>query len=252
MASDRGLRTVSNIFTLLTVSALCIVVMVGGDWDAVRNGVATESSGDATDAALAGADGHTNAAGTTLNTNQSSICNDPRLVGVPIGPLTGRLSQDDPRLCGTPHAVRIDRVAGVALTPTAIMNCELAVALAHWMEKSAKPRALELLGAPLVRVRNVSDYVCRTRNHKSGAPLSAHAKANALDIAYFTLADGEQIAVKAHWKEAANQDRKSTFLKAVWRDACGPFRTVLGPESDIFHADHFHFDGVKRNNPYCK
>ena len=33
----------------------------------------------------------------------------------------------------------------------------------------------------------------------------------------------------------------------------GGFGTVLGPESDQFHQDHFHFDTARhRGGPYCR
>jgi len=37
------------------------------------------------------------------------------------------------------------------------------------------------------------------------------------------------------------------------RAACGPFGTVLGPNADRFHQDHFHFDTARhRSGPYCR
>jgi hypothetical protein len=35
--------------------------------------------------------------------------------------------------------------------------------------------------------------------------------------------------------------------------ACGPFGTVLGPNSNRFHQDHFHFDTARyRSGSYCR
>ncbi len=36
------------------------------------------------------------------------------------------------------------------------------------------------------------------------------------------------------------------FLRAVHEAACGPFTTVIGPDGDAHHRDHFHFDLVTR------
>ena len=36
------------------------------------------------------------------------------------------------------------------------------------------------------------------------------------------------------------------FLRAVHAAACGPFTTVIGPDGDVHHRDHFHFDLVRR------
>jgi len=39
---------------------------------------------------------------------------------------------------------------------------------------------------------------------------------------------------------------ESTFLKRLHRGACGVFGTVLGPEANEAHRDHFHFDAKER------
>ena len=44
-----------------------------------------------------------------------------------------------------------------------------------------------------------------------------------------------------------------TAMRKMHRTACGPFGTVLGPDSDRFHRDHFHFDTAKyRSGPFCR
>jgi len=45
---------------------------------------------------------------------------------------------------------------------------------------------------------------------------------------------------------------KSLFLRSVHAGACGIFGTVLGPESNAAHRDHFHFDGAERRKSYCE
>ncbi len=42
--------------------------------------------------------------------------------------------------------------------------------------------------------------------------------------------------------EGAIAAKPSQFLKTVHKGACGLFSTVLGPEADAFHRDHFHLD----------
>jgi len=39
---------------------------------------------------------------------------------------------------------------------------------------------------------------------------------------------------------------ESTFLKRLHKGACGVFGTVLGPEANEAHHDHFHFDAKER------
>ena len=46
---------------------------------------------------------------------------------------------------------------------------------------------------------------------------------------------------------------KALFLKQIHADACGIFSTVLGPEANDAHRDHFHFDTAKRRyKAYCR
>ncbi len=73
----------------------------------------------------------------------------------------------------------------------------------------------------------------------SGSDPSEHGRANALDISAFTLADGTRIRVKSGWRGDA---RQRAFLHAVHDGACEQFSTVLGPDYNSLHRDHFHVD----------
>ncbi|WP_370239460.1 extensin family protein, partial [Neptunomonas phycophila] len=66
---------------------------------------------------------------------------------------------------------------------------------------------------------------------------------NAIDIAGFILKNGERISIKRDWKNAG---QKSNFLKAIRDGACDVYATVLSPEYNAAHADHFHFDQAQR------
>lgn len=46
----------------------------------------------------------------------------------------------------------------------------------------------------------------------------------------------------------AAKTSESAFLKRLHRSACGVFGTVLGPEANEAHRDHFHFDMKERNS----
>lgn len=171
-----------------------------------------------------------------------AICGDARLVGQRIAEIDGRGA------CGIARPVKVTSVAGVQLTAPVRINCETAIAFADWVERSAKPAALATRNVNLKSMRPVASYACRTRNHRKGARLSEHAKGNAVDIAEFTFADGRDITVLNGWRGGG-----ASFLKSVWKGACGPFGTVLGPNSDRFHQDHFHFDIARhRGGPYCR
>ena len=90
-------------------------------------------------------------------------------------------------------------------------------------------------------------------NHVSGAQLSEHGYANALDISRFTLASGEVVTVKGGWYGTA---RERAFLRDIHDGACTMFTTVLGPEYNAEHRDHFHMDlahhGREGLKSYCR
>lgn len=51
----------------------------------------------------------------------------------------------------------------------------------------------------------------------------------------------------------ATPSKKMLFLKKVHEQACGLFGTVLGPEANEAHRDHFHFDlAPRRRRAYCE
>ena len=48
-------------------------------------------------------------------------------------------------------------------------------------------------------------------------------------------------------------DGRAHFLREVWRAACGPFTTVLGPEANRAHRNHFHVDLAQRKSgAFCQ
>jgi hypothetical protein len=50
-----------------------------------------------------------------------------------------------------------------------------------------------------------------------------------------------------------NSGREGRILREAHSSACGTFGTVLGPNSDRFHRDHFHFDVASyRSGAYCR
>ncbi len=69
--------------------------------------------------------------------------------------------------------------------------------------------------------------------------MSQHATANAIDVSGFTLNDGRKISLKADW---TGDDAKAKFLRAARDGLCDWFNTVLSPDYNALHADHFHAD----------
>lgn len=171
------------------------------------------------------------------------VCNDPRIKGEVLAPIAGSRAG-----CGISAPVRITSVAGVTLSQQSIMDCQTAVTLADWVSSSLKP-VLRSRGGGVTGLQVPAHYSCRTRNSQKGAKISEHGKGHAIDISAFTLRDGSRISVLDGWKN--RRDRK--VLERLHASACGPFGTVLGPESDRFHQDHFHFDTARyRSGSYCR
>ena len=120
-------------------------------------------------------------------------------------------------------------------------SCAVSVSLLLWMRDILQPIALHHFGQRVVRIENLGSYNCR-RIAGSGV-YSEHATGNAIDITAFILADGRQITLSRDWRAT---DSRGAFLHAVRDGSCGLFSTVLSPDFNAAHADHFHFDQADR------
>ncbi len=174
---------------------------------------------------------------------RGAICGDPRLQGKRIGFVPGRISG-----CGIDDAVRLRSVNGIALSQQATIDCVTARTLKRWVDTALAP-AVGSRGGGVAQINVAAHYACRGRNNQRGAKISEHGKGRAIDISGIRLRDGTEITVLDGW----NSRRDGPLLKKLHRAACGPFGTVLGPGSDGFHEDHFHFDTARhRNGSYCR
>ena len=60
-------------------------------------------------------------------------------------------------------------------------------------------------------------------------------------------------ATPAPGREAVAKSAEAQFLRRLHKGACGVFGTVLGPEANEAHRDHFHFDlAHRRSSAYCQ
>ena len=139
--------------------------------------------------------------------------------------------------CGERSPLEVSALAGFNLTGSATLNCRMATELAIWAGE-VDTSAREILGTGLSRIANGTSYQCRRRNNAPTGKISEHGFANAFDIVGFELADGRTITLLDHWASPA----EGQFLRAIRDKACTQFTTVLGPDSNPLHADHFHFD----------
>ncbi len=125
------------------------------------------------------------------------------------------------------------------LSSSFLASCPLAVAYALFERHGLQPVAQRVLGQPVVQVDHLGSFACRNVYNRKAGRLSQHASANALDIAGFRLRDGQRIVLARDWQ--VNGD-KAVFLREVRQAACEHFSTVLGPEYNAAHRDHFHVD----------
>ena len=170
---------------------------------------------------------------------RGQVCGDPAIQGEAIGRVNGA------GRCGIDSAVRVRSVAGVTLRPAATIDCKTASALKRWVTTGALPAT----GGQASSLRVVSHYACRNRNSAASGRLSEHSFGKAIDIAGIGLKSGREITVLTGWNSA----RDSNALRRMWQAACGPFGTVLGPNANRFHSDHFHFDTASyRSGSYCR
>jgi hypothetical protein len=123
--------------------------------------------------------------------------------------------------------------------------------LEDFLRNSVQPAAVAWFGQPVVGIKQLSNYACRTIDSIPGEKLSEHAFGNAIDIAVFTLADGRDVKVKTGWNGPPDE---RGFLREVEALACQTFKTTLGP-GEPYHGDHFHLDlahhGKTGMSRYC-
>ncbi|WP_417620539.1 extensin family protein [Parasphingorhabdus sp.] len=134
---------------------------------------------------------------------------------------------------------------GADVTNLGPVKCELAGKFAAWTEFAVKRAARKYLGSDLKRIETMGSYSCR--NIAGSGKLSQHAHANAIDVSAFVLTDGRRITVENNWKSGRSEMQ---FLSAIHDSACKRFGTVLSPNYNAAHRDHFHLD--MSGNGYCR
>lgn len=146
--------------------------------------------------------------------------------------------------CNKLGTVQLMALAGdrapVSISNLGPVQCGVAKAFGDWARFGVDRAARQILGSPVVRIETMGSYACR--NVAGTERRSAHARAEAIDVAGFVLADGRRIVLKRDWNGGDAATRE--FLRVVHRSACKRFGTVLGPEYNAAHEDHFHLEGT--------
>jgi hypothetical protein len=120
------------------------------------------------------------------------------------------------------------------------VRCGTAKAFGDWVRFGVDRAARQLLGSPIVKIETMGSYACR--NVAGSQRRSAHARAEAIDVSGFVLADGRRIVLKRDWQGGDAATRE--FLRVAHKSACKRFGTVLGPEYNAAHEDHLHLEGT--------
>lgn len=166
---------------------------------------------------------------------KGSVCGVPGIKGQEIKRISSRVKG-----CGVEDPVAVTSVAGVRLSQTATVDCSIAKALNSWVDEVAQPA----FDGKLVELRVAAHYICRSRNNVRGARISEHGKGRAVDVSAFVLSNGKVLTVS---------DNYNKLLRRIYKAACPYFKTTLGPGSDGYHEDHFHFDTSARDiGSYCR
>ncbi|MEJ8571883.1 extensin family protein [Microbaculum marinum] len=162
---------------------------------------------------------------------------------------------NDKGACGIWYPLKVSGALQgyVAYSTPAVVNCPMTAAVDGWFYHVVQPAAARIYGAYVTKVQVMASYSCRTRNSKAYAKVSEHSFGNALDIGAFTLSDGRTVTVQHGWRGSA-ADR--AFLREAHSGACKLFTTVIGPDGDSHHYNHFHLDLARHNEDgsyhYCK
>jgi len=154
--------------------------------------------------------------------------------------------------CTTLGTVRLASLrtdeSSIGLPNIGPVTCTVAETFAGWARYGADRAARQILGSPLRSIETMGSYSCRTV--AGTGRMSAHATADAIDIGAFILEDGRRVSVLDDWHGGTLAERE--FLRVVHRSACKRFGTVLGPDYNSAHANHFHVEKVIESQSYCR
>ncbi|MES2339972.1 MAG: extensin family protein [Pseudomonadota bacterium] len=152
--------------------------------------------------------------------------------------------------CGYADGVRpTGGAAALRYAPAALgMACPVAAGMAMLEWNVIQPAAERHFGAKVRTIEHFGSYNCRRMYGRSQGDYSQHATADAIDLSGFVLSDGTRISVVGDWtaKDGKLAAEKAAFLREVRDGACDLFATVLSPDYNAAHRDHFHLDQANR------
>jgi hypothetical protein len=114
------------------------------------------------------------------------------------------------------------------------------------------PKVVETPPAPEANPNRVSEA---KENGVAAKPEpSGKAKSGTTKTSAVTTADAEPDAPPSPppVPKEPDEDPKTKFVTFLHEDACRRFGTVLGPDANAAHKNHFHFDMKKRRKGFCE
>lgn len=127
----------------------------------------------------------------------------------------------------------------VPLSGEVTTNCGMAAALPEWAATiDGYLQARE--NTSIARILVGTSYMCRPRNNATGADVSEHGFANALDVVGFELEDGRTVTLPSAWADPLSPEGR--LIRFAHDAGCSRFTTTLGPEANELHRDHLHLD----------
>ncbi|UGB38427.1 extensin family protein [Frateuria soli] len=114
----------------------------------------------------------------------------------------------------------------------AIVTCPLAATLVLLDRQVLQPAARQLYRRAVTRIDHVGSYACRNLYGRSSAPPSRHARAAAIDLTGFVLADGRELRIAGGWQAPGKAGDR----------ACEVAGMVLGPDYNREQCSHFHLE----------
>ncbi len=153
---------------------------------------------------------------------------------------------------GEDACLRADRtvMSALPLSPAPPpATCSVGVGMELWLRDVVQPASQSAFGQEVARVEHFGAYSCRRLYGRAEGGWSEHATGNAIDIAAFVLEDGTRVTVLSDW---SGDPERAAFLRTVRDGACPLFATVLSPDYNEAHRDHFHFDQAGRYSGVCR
>ena len=186
--------------------------------------------------------------GERFSTPESDIAPSPcqmRLAELASFKLSPAIS--GPGECTATDVVTVDAVLllgkhRAVFSPPITLRCPMAEAVAQWITNDVAP-TIGALGTSLRSIETLGSFDCRPRNGITGAPVSEHGRANALDVRSFKLANGIVV-------ELTSASVSKSLREKLRESACARFTTVLGNGADAYHEAHVHIDLMERTNNY--